>query len=218
MAILNGGPNSGFSGKAGSVVGYYQYGKWVIRGLPRYSKKNKKGSVKQNICRSRFSKMQSFLKPLLQFIHVGFKLEAERNGNSAHNSAKSWNMLHAFNEEGEINYSDFRISMGDLPGAVDVGIELNEEQLIISWRDNSKENDPPTDWPKREEDQVIILLYDTAANIAYGTMSGARRSEEKHLFNIGDNKFPADHHIWISFISDDRQSISNSSYNGMINF
>ncbi|MDO8993763.1 hypothetical protein [Daejeonella sp.] len=32
MAILSGGPNSGFSGKAGSVVGYYRMGKWVIRG------------------------------------------------------------------------------------------------------------------------------------------------------------------------------------------
>jgi len=218
MAILNGGPNAGFSGKAGSVVGYYQYGKWVIRGLPRYSQKNKVGTVEQKKYRSRFSKMQHFIKPLLPFIRVGFNLEAKRKGNSAHNSAKSWNMLHAFNEEGEINYSDFRISMGNLPGAVGVAVKLNKKQLVISWRDNSKEDSSPGNWDLRKLDQVIILVYDSEVKFLHGTLSGARRSEERHVISISKNEEPFDHPAWIAFISDDRQSISNSSYIGIISF
>jgi len=216
MAILHGGPNGGFSGKAGSVVGYQQYGKWVIRGLPKYSKKNKKGSLNQNICRSKFSKMQNILNPLLPFIRVGFNLEAKRNGNSAHNSAKSWNMLNAFNEAEEINYAAFRFSMGDLPGAVDAIVEEREDQLIFSWRDNSKE--AGEEWNLREDDQVMILVYDNESNSLCGTISGARRSEEKQLISISKNKKPVDHPAWISFISDDRQRIANSSFVGMVRF
>lgn len=218
MAILHGGPNGGFSGKAGSIVGYQQYGKWVIRGLPKYSKKNKKGSLNQNICRSKFSKMQNILNPLLPFIRVGFNLEAKRNGNSAHNSAKSWNMLNAFNDEGEINYAAFRFSMGDLRGAVDAAVELNEEQLVFRWRDNSKDAGNRAEWDFREDDQVMILVYDNESNSLYGTMSGARRSEERQIISISKNKKPVDHPAWISFISDDRQRIANSSFVGLVCF
>ena len=216
MAILNGGPNGGFSGKAGSIVGYQQYGKWVIRGLPKYSKKNKKGSLNQNICRSKFSKMQNMLRPLLPYIRVGFNLEAKRNGNSAHNSAKSWNMLNAFNEAGEINHSAFRFSMGDLPEAVDVAVEERVDQLIFTWRDNSK--DASGNWHLREDDQVMIMIYDSKTNSSFGTMSGARRSSEREVIVIERFKNATDHHIWISFISDDRQRIANSCYVGMVRF
>jgi hypothetical protein len=214
MAILHGGPNGGFSGKAGSIVGYQQYGKWVIRGLPKYSKKNKKGSLNQNICRSKFSKMQNMLRPLLPYIRIGFNLEAKRNGNSAHNSAKSWNMLNAFNEDGEINYASFRFSMGDLPEAVDVALEERVDQLIFTWRDNSK--DASGNWHLREDDQVMIMIYDSKTNSSFGTMSGARRSSEREVIVIERFKNATDHHIWISFISDDRQRIANSSYVGMV--
>jgi len=216
MAILHGGPNGGFSGKAGSIVGYQQYGKWVIRGLPKYSKKNKKGSLNQNICRSKFSKMQNMLRPLLPYIRIGFNLEAKRNGNSAHNSAKSWNMLNAFNEDGEINYASFRFSMGDLPEAVDVAVEERVDQLIFTWRDNSK--DASGNWHLREDDQVMIMIYDSKTNSSFGTMSGARRSSEREVIVIERFKNATDHHIWISFISDDRQRIANSCYVGMVRF
>lgn len=214
MAVFNGGPNGGFSGKAGSVVGYYQYGQWRIRGLPKYSAKNRKGSSKQNICRSRFSKMQDFLGPVLPFIRNGFNLEAKRNHNSAHNSAKSWNMLNAFNEEGEIDYTAFRFSMGNLPGAEDAAIEEQDDQLIISWRDNS--GDTGEDKYLREDDQVMILVYDIKTPFTLGTMSGARRSAGQEIVKIERFKNLTEHHIWISFISDDRQRIANSRYVGMV--
>ncbi|WP_276361570.1 DUF6266 family protein [Daejeonella sp. H1SJ63] len=214
MAILNGGSNGGFSGKAGSVVGYFQYGQWRIRGLPKYSAKNRKGSTNQNICRSRFSKMQDFLGPVLPFIRIGFNLEAKRNHNSAHNSAKSWNMLNAFNEEGEIDYTAFRFSMGNLPGAEDAAIEEQEDQRIISWRDNS--GDTGEDGDLREDDQVMIMIYDRETRASFGPMSGARRSAGHEIVKIERSRHLIEHHIWISFISDDRQRIANSRYVGMV--
>ncbi|MFD2338304.1 hypothetical protein ACFSNA_18085 [Pedobacter mendelii] len=44
MAILNNGINGGFTDKVGSVIGYQLNGKWVIKGLPKASKKKQIGS------------------------------------------------------------------------------------------------------------------------------------------------------------------------------
>lgn len=218
MAILTGGPNGGFSGKAGSVVGYYQHGKWVIRGLPKYSKKNRKGSIDQNICRSKFRKMQYFLGPIIAFIRVGFNLEAKRHGNTAHNSAKSWNMLNAFDENGEINYPAFRFSAGNLPGAEDVAVVVNEDELVFTWRDNSSESASRGVADFREDDQVMLLIYNLKHNIVNGTFSGARRSAGREVIKITRLTPPEEYHTWISFIADDRQSIANSTYTGMVAF
>jgi len=218
MAIITGGINGGFIGKAGSVVGYCQHGKWVMRGLPRLSPKNKKGSVDQNICRSKFSKMQYFLGPILAFIRTGFNLEAKRKGNTAHNSAKSWNMLNAFDENGEINYSAVRVSSGNLPGAADVAVETNGDELVFSWRDNSNEVPNPDHAGLREIDQVMLLAYNPQFNVIRFVMSGARRSAGREVLDIGWSKPGLEVHTWISFIADDRQSIANSTYAGMVVF
>lgn len=216
MAIISNGVNGGFSGKAGSVVGYYQYGKWVIRGLPKNSRKNKKGSPDQNICRSRFTKMQNFLKPLVFFIRIGFNLEAKRNGNSPHNSANSWNLLNAFDENGEINISAVRVSSGNLPGAADAAVETFEDELVFSWRDNSRESRITPEL--RESDQVMLLVYCPNRRLAQFVWSGARRSEGREIIKIERLGQAREYHTWISFIADDRLSISNSNYIGTVNF
>lgn len=219
MAILAGGPNGGFSGKAGSVVGYYQHGKWVIRGLPKLSPKNKKGSANQNVCRSKFSVMQSFLKPIILFIRIGFNMEAKKNGNTAHNSCKSYNMLNAFDENGKINYAAVRVSAGNLIGAVDVVIELVDEEVVFTWRDNSKEGSERGWGDERENDQIMILGYhDGEIKNLFGTISGERRSAGRQAIRISRNSLPWEYHVWVSFISDDRQLISNSIYAGTVTY
>ncbi len=216
MAILSNGPNGGFSGKAGSIVGYYQHGKWVIRGLPRLSEKNKKGSVDQNICRSRFKKMQDFLGPIIAHIRIGFNLEAKRNNNTAHNSAKSWNMLNAFDENGEINCSAFRFSSGNLPVPADAAVKVNEEGLEFTWTDDSTEPGSFGARDLRQDDQVMILVYNLEYKHLAGTLSGSKRSVGREIVEIDRSSPPVDYHTWISFISDDRQSIANSVYTGLV--
>ena len=218
MAIITGGVNGGFSGKAGSVVGYYQHGKWVIRGLPRLSRKNKKGSVNQNICRSKFTKMQYFLAPILFFIRTGFNLEAKRKGNTAHNSAKSWNMLNAFDENGDINHSAVRVSSGNLLAAADAAVETYEDELVFTWRDNSSEVSNRDHAGLREIDQVMLLVYNPELNHSHIVLSGARRSEGREVIKIRRLSPALEYHTWISFIADDRQSIANSTYTGIVIF
>jgi len=217
MAILSGGPNSGFSGKAGSVVGYYRMGKWVIRGLPRLSPKNRKGSAMQNIYRSRFTAIQDFLQPIIAVIRVGFNLEAKQKGNTAHNSAKSWNMLHAFEENGELDYSKTRISSGLLTGAEDAAANFKDGKIIFTWRDNSEGIASRILLPRRS-DQVLVLAYDISTKQTIYRLSGARRSTCSETLDVLEELRPGidKWHTWIAFIADDRNSVSNSKYLGLV--
>ena len=215
MAILANGPNGGFSGKAGSVVGYYLYGKWVIRGLPKLSDKNKIGSPRQKLYRSRFSKMQTFQRPLLGFIRVGFNLEARLRGNSAINSANSWNMQHGFLENGDIDYSAIKVSSGNLPGALNAQVAAEEDALMFNWTDNSEHDRSNRSDVSRHSDQVMLLAYDIKHSLVCQVLSGARRSEGKGILKVSGEP-GSEWHTWIAFISDDRASIATSVYTGVV--
>lgn len=215
MGILPGGPNSGFSGKAGSYVGYYRMGKWIIRGLPRLSPKNKIGSADQNLHRSRFTQIQHFLKPIIPFIQMGFNLEAKRRGNTAHNSATSWNLLNAFNENDELDYAKTRVSLGLLPGAEEASARFEDGKIIFTWRDNSVHTQSSGIVVPRTNDTVMLLALNTEETWVEMTRSGAPRSAGIDSLTLPD--YPnTQWHTWIAFISDDRVKISNSEYLGRV--
>ncbi|SFH50755.1 DUF6266 family protein [Pedobacter insulae] len=210
MAIISEGINGGFTGKAGSVVGYNRMGKWIIRGLPRAKKKNRRVSAGQQASRSVFTKMQYFLSPIVPFIRVGFNMESRSRQITAHNAAKSYNMLNAFTPEGEIDYSKVLVSFGKLPGALAATLETDDAGLHFSWNDNSKEKDASSD------DQVMLLAYNVAKKGTYWMLSGARRKVGKETLKVGKSDKPKVLHTYIAFISDDRQRISMSTYLGEI--
>lgn len=210
MAILKDGVNGGFTGKVGSVIGYQLNGQWVIKGLPKPNKKNKKGTADQNKCRGKFTLMQGFLSTVLYFIRVGFNLEAKLRMISAHNVAKSYNMLHAFSEDGQIIYSKIRLTQGDLQGADEPTVAAAENGLQFSWNNKLVTGFQNTD------DQVMLLAYNKESKKAYYFLSGARRKKGTDLLEIPDFYKGNAFHTWISFIADDRESISNSVYVGLI--
>jgi hypothetical protein len=212
MAIVKDGINGPFSGKVGNVIGYQMMGKNIIKKLPKHSPKNKRGSVKQNASRSKFTTMQHFLKPILHFIQVGFNMEARSRQISAHNAAKSYNMLNAFNEESEIDCSKVLVTYGNLPGALNPSVQSDDTGLHFSWTTDSD------GYVSKASDQVMLLAYDTEDKVAKFMVSGARRKEERETLELWGGSRGNSYHTWIAFISDDRQSISMSSYLGKITF
>ncbi|KQN38229.1 hypothetical protein ASE92_01985 [Pedobacter sp. Leaf41] len=212
MATLENGINGGFTGKVGSVIGYQRYGKWIIRALPKPSKKNKTGTGKQNKCRSKFTFMQSFLSDVLEFIRVGFNLDAKAKGMSAHNAAKSYNMLHAFGEDDQIDYAKIRLSQGNLLMAKDASVTVNKDGISFIW---DKQLDTGY---IRSTDQVMLMAYDEEKGFAVYTVSGNRRKSGEELLIIPLHRKGKSYHTWIAFIADDRQSISDSSYLGLVEY
>lgn len=219
MGSLPNGIHSGYNGKVGNVVGYHMNGKWFVRIRPKRSVKNEIGTPGQKACRSKFAKMQHFLGAVLPFIRIGFNLESKKNRNSAHNSAKSWNMLNAFDENGEIDYSLLRVTSGNLLPAVNPEVKgnLKKRQLVFTWRvDPIRSTNVSEDTP-RAMDQVMILAVDPLTHEAYGIYSGARRSAGREVLEISISQRPGDQlHTWIAFISDDRMGISMSTYTGLV--
>lgn len=214
MAILNGGVNGGFSGKAGSVVGYYMYGKWIIRGLPKLSPKNKKGSIKQNLARSRFTSMQHFLGPVLYFIRVGFNLLSKENNNSAYNSAKSYNMLNAMDGDGTIQYAQICLTHGTLTGVEGATVEKDDVGFHFSWTNNSNNYGSRKTNDASDDDQVMLVAYDVLGKQATFITSGARREVGKESLLLGESYKGKEVHLWISFIADNRDCIAISTYLG----
>lgn len=212
MAIVTGGINGPFKGKVGSVYGYTMMGKNIIKGARKKSAKNKRGSVKQNASRSKFTKMQYFLRPILPFIQVGFNMIGRSKQMSAHNAAKSYNMLNAFSPEGEIDYSKVLVSFGNIAGAVEATVVQDDAGLHFSWKNNSEPHVVRTD------DQVMLLAYNSEHRVAKFMLSGARRTAEKESLGIGKGDKGREFHTWIAFISDDRQQISMSTYLGEVTF
>lgn len=212
MGKIENGINGGFTGTVGAVTGYYLNGKWVIRSKRRKSIKNKTGSADQKTCRSRFTMMQTFLSPIVGFIRIGFNLESKKRMMTAHNVAKSYNMLNAQNAAGEIDYAAVRLSFGNLTGAEGVKLEHDDAGVHFSWTDNS--NGDYT----RKHDQVMLMVYDVDNKTAIYETGGARRSKETESLEIPSFYKGKTFHTWMAFIADDRMGISASTYCGSFVF
>lgn len=212
MAIIENGANGGFTGKAGSITGYYSNGKWIIRGLRKLSKKNKKGTEKQRACRSRFTIMQNFLKPIVYYVRIGFNMEAKKRMMTAHNVAKSYNMLNAQNPDGTIDYSKVCLTYGNIIGAESPQLQVIENGILFNWIDNTNADHI------RSFDQVMIMAYDVEKGITYPEIGGAKRRTCTETLTFAKSTCESTYHIWISFISNDRLDISMSTYCGAISY
>ena len=212
MGKIENGINGGFTGTVGAVTGYYLNGKWVIRSKRRKSIKNKTGTADQKACRSRFTMMQTFLSPVVGFIRIGFNLASKKRRMTAHNVAKSYNMLNAQNAAGEIDYAAVRLSFGNLSGAEGVELEHDDAGVHFSWTDNS--NGDYT----RQHDQVMLMVYDVDNKIAIFETGGARRSKKRESLEIPSFYKGKTFHTWMAFIAEDRMGISESTYCGSFVF
>ncbi|QXU43066.1 DUF6266 family protein [Pedobacter sp. D749] len=212
MGKIENGINGGFTGTVGAVTGYYLNGKWVIRSKRKKSITNKTGSADQKASRSRFTMMQTFLSPMVAFIRIGFNLESKKRMMTAHNVAKSYNMLNAQNIAGEIDYASIRLSFGNASGAEGVQLEKDDAGVYFSWIDNSNGNNT------RKYDQVMLMAYDVDNKTAVFETGGARRFKERDTLALPSFYKGRTFHTWIAFIADDRMEISMSSYCGSFVF
>ena len=131
---------------------------------------------------------------------------------TAHNAAKSYNMRHAFSSDGEIVYSKVLISMGQLVAPVNANIVKSDTGFWASWKDDTDHKTAFYD------DRLIFLAYDVQNERAFGTRIGPARSEKEGGIVIPESERGNTYHIWLAFVSDQRDKISNSSYMGSFEF
>ena len=89
-------------------------------------------------------------------------------------------------------------------------------EFIFTWSDHYLNPPYSRAIQPRKDDQVMLLIYNIKDKQINGISSGARRSECREVLKLQAKLPEEEWHAWIAFISDDRESISNSEYLGIV--
>ncbi len=194
MATFTNGPNGGFSGKIGSVVGYQWRGINVMRALPK--KSDKPRSEKQLANELRMKLAMSFLSPITGIIRAGFQRETEGLRMTPFNMALSY---HKKNAVGGVypdlyfDYSKAKISTGPLPPAESLSAEWTAEGLLISWAPPLVKDD------FIDEQNVVVVLRFAHRSVWDSRTSGITRGDGSYLFPLPAKLIGVEAHVFLAF-------------------
>ncbi|PTS92188.1 hypothetical protein DBR11_27410 [Pedobacter sp. HMWF019] len=211
MGIASNGPHGNHRGRIGNVVYYVLNGKNVAREIGKTTKPPTQAQLK---VRSEIKLVSQFLKPLGEFINVGFGIEQLGTDKNAFNLAMAYNRPHAIKGSYpnlKIAYEKVQISKGPLKTAENLRVEESPAGLQFNWDTN-----PQMAW-QESTDQAMVLVYFPDQKKVFYTLFGNSR-----LSGTMEQEIPASlkgKHMesYISFISADRKQVSDSIYTGRFN-
>lgn len=211
MAILKNGIAGNYSGKIGNLVFYEINGKQVVRTL---GKTSKPATEAQLSCRQQIAVINRFLKPITELVNIGFKIKAQGTNKGAYNMAVSYNKKQALQglyPNIEMDYPSVLLTQGSLTGVINPEVEQLPEGLKFTWL-------CPTEfaWPF-ENDQVMMLAYFPNLKEAVFNLYGAKRSACEDVLQLRPGLLTEYMEVYISFIAENRNSISDSTYLGSFN-
>jgi hypothetical protein len=211
MAILKVESNRGFIGRVGNTVTYVLNGRVVKRTI---GKSSKKVTIAQLSVRQRTKIITEFLNPVKEYINIGFEFEARLvQKKNAHNIATSYNWLNAFTgvyPDQKIDFSKVLLSRGNLPVTNNIDVKVVDNRIEFTWDKNTV-----TDRIKGS-DRVMLLAYLPKENRAVSLIGGAERLEGGEHLIIPEYKHGIHIETYVSFVSADYKSISNSVYTGEV--
>jgi hypothetical protein len=205
MAVLKNGETNG---KLGNTVTYQLLNKTVTRTI---GINDNPPTTAQLANRLGITLGNAFMKPIKAFIKVSFKTVAAHNGMYPHNRAMSNLKLHAMQgtyPDLSINYSKVLVAEGNLPMAENPVVEKTDDGLRFTW---GKVKTFP-----RNIDQVMLMAYFPELSKAAYITAGAKRSAGEDILEIKPSLMNEKMEVYISFISEDRNAVSNSIYLGQI--
>ena len=207
MGKIRKGVLGGFSGKVGTVIGSSWNGISYMRGLPQHF--NDAKTPKQLQQRAKFNKAMEFLKPIKEFIRVGYKTYAVKK--SAFNAAVSYMVKNAVGgsyPDIEINYSRVFVSRGDLTPPKDVAATISERCVTITWSDNSAEGSADA------TDLSMPLSYNVSKGQTVFEITASTRSSQSVALPLPSDWIGDTIHLYLGFISEDGMEVANSVYLG----
>jgi hypothetical protein len=207
MGIYNEGILGFFRGKVGRVVGSVVRGVHYMKGLGDFRADNP--SQAQLDQRLKFALMTAFLRPLANLIKVGYP--SGKSGITSANMALSANLRHAvtgISPNFTVDYAKFMFSKGALPIAAAISVASEADgKLKFAW--DLKAGDAPTD-------QATLLVYNADQNVYVTLPNAAPRSAKTYTLQVPLDFLGANLYAWISFVSADKKSVSDSVYVGSV--
>jgi hypothetical protein len=198
-------------GKVSNAIFYRLNGQEVIRGIGNKKKFKSEKVFAQNDSMRLLMNLFSKVKP---FIKAGFKNEAAGTIRNYHNLATSFNRIHAIEFKDnvpELRYDKVLLSRGHALPPVNARVSSTQEGLKFSW-----DSIPDLPW-STNQDQAMTLVWFPEHNEALFNTSGANRLSGSDLLPIPPTLLPEKMEIYIAFVSEDRESVSNSVYLGTLN-
>jgi hypothetical protein len=209
MARINNGILGGMHGNAGPVEGYVRYGVAYVRGKKR--KRTTPPTPREKIQRKRMEVVNNFTNSMTDYIRIGFEEAAEGRPFSPNNAAKSYQLLHAIQGEYpdiSINYAAARLTQGILELPLNPEATAEGNGVRFNWTYNTALN-----WSNRGA-RVMVLVYVEETGESFYQFTGARITEETDFLEMPTEVKGLQLHAYMSFVADDRRSISNSIYLG----
>lgn len=210
MAILTNGINGPATGRIGDLLFYLnKRGQLICRtiGVKTSSKGGELANQKGTALTT------ALLDSVKEFIKIGFQnIPPDKNWHY-YNYATSVNKLNAIKgiyPNQEIDYQKVMFSIGDLPLPKNPKVTLNNSVIDFTW-----DADMETAGTDRR-DQVMLVAYFPESMRSICLASGARRTEETEKLKLPLFTKKAVIETYISFIGDDRKTLSNTVYAGQL--
>ena len=206
MARIKNGVLGGFSGKAGSVIGFQRRGKSFIKGLNKGAPKPP--TLNQLASREKFKLLQNWRSYLTSFFAISFKNHTHER--SAQNAAHRFNANIVKGEypNFEIDYTAIVISQGNLPTLKEVMMTVDENRkLHFTWTDTYEKG-------AEHSDLVALLIFFNKKSTHAGSTTAAHRMDKGFSFQLSLAKTLTHADVYITVLSDDRERAANSQYVG----
>ena len=211
MGILRDGITGFVTGKVGDMVFYVLNGENVVR---HAGKSVKPRSEAQLANQAKMALVNLVLKPLLEFVNIGFAHVTQDDRSNPYNRAVSYNKINAIAgvyPDLLIDYSEVSVSKGKLPVAEGGTVELVADGLKFDWLFDS---DMP--YP-RENDRAMLLAYFPVLGSAVYSLEGASRKAGADLLVLPGELLAEPMEVYIAFVAANGKSVSNSVYLGRLN-
>ncbi|WP_449438666.1 DUF6266 family protein [Pedobacter steynii] len=209
MGKLKNGILGGVSGKVGTVTCYCLNGQEIVRSN---GKNNNPPTIKQLNNYQQMEVISEFFNGMKPILKTGFGHEAIGTIKNYHNLAIEYNKpnaLKGYFPDVEIDYPKIVISAGHLSLAFNPTVEMVAEGLKFNW-------EVQHNIPQENTDRVMLLAYAPNSKDMSFNNSGAQRIEGCDILKIPSSMKNEPLEVYMSFVSDDRLSASNSQYLGLI--
>lgn len=212
MAIVKGGAAQNYSGKVGDVTYSQQKdGITTVRQTPVPSEAPP--TVKQLSTRRDTTICSDFLKPIKEFIDVGYELQSRLGKQNQNNTIVSHirhQALTGVYPNRRIDFSKVFVTKGQMQPPQNAEVTLTEFGLSFTWNPEARIKGI------HYSDQVMMLAYFPELEKANYMTAGAQRHQGKDLLVLNGIPHGNIAEIYISFISNNRKSISDSVYLGQL--
>ncbi len=209
MGRLNNGPNGGFSGKAGSYIGYTWKGGSYIRGIPKL-KKDREPTPDQLAARAKFAFLNMWLKKFTRLIAMTFRnYSPKMTGMMAAYSCNAKNVLGEY-PDFQIDFPAFMISYGEMLGAGNPTAICEEAGTITCHWDSTYDHRKGS-----TVDTSLLFAIIPETGRTYANLDSTRSQSTGKLKILEPDRGKVAE-VYLAFLSFDRLKSSKSQYLGQV--